>query len=71
MKTEIVTIYKKFNSFAGLRTHSGEDAVILYKRNGKIDKVFAVRVRGYDGEFEIRELTASQFELEYSFEYIG
>lgn len=71
MKTAIMTVYRKFNSVAGIRTYSGEDAVILYKRNGKIDKVFAPHVTGYDGEFEIRELTASQFELEYSLEYIG
>lgn len=66
MKTEVITVYKKFRTINGLRTHSGGDVVVTYKRNGKIDKVFAPKITGYDGEYEIRELTASQFELEYS-----
>lgn len=66
MKTEVITAYQKFRTFGGLKTHSGEDVVATYKRNGKIDKVFVPKITSYDGEYEIRELTASQFELEYS-----
>mgnify|MGYP001346107283 CR=1 FL=1 len=66
MKTEVITAYQKHRTIVGLKTYSGVDVVVTYKRNGKIDKVFVPKITGYDGEYEIRELTASQFELEYS-----